>query len=177
MARLDCLTSVWIIDDQRQLFFESQFFPCFILCFGQETLGVNILFIFVNIFRKVAGGLRPKVIMIWYNGIRFNQTNRFNVLKTYLSLTTVSATPKCKTERFKKKRHMGNTRPSRICVIQEYPYYTMSLSPYKESLSISWVQVYTISLGIHHESLSISCIQFFTMTPSLYTESFSIPCR
>ena len=33
--------------------------------------------------------------------------------------------------------HTGNTRPSRMCVIQEYRYYTMSLSLYNESLSIS----------------------------------------
>ena len=69
---------------------------------------------------------------------------------------------------------MGNTRPSRMCVIQEYWFYTMSLSLYNESLFIPWVQVYTMSLSLYHESFCISCIQYYTMRPSLYHNSKSI---
>ena len=62
-----------------------------------------------------------------------------------------------------------------MCVIQEYRFYTMGLSLYKESLFIPWVQVNTMSLCLYNESFSISWIQFYTMIPSLYHDSKSIP--
>ena len=68
----------------------------------------------------------------------------------------------------KKILHMGNIRPSCTCLIQEYRYYTKSLSLYNESLSIPYVQVYTMRLSLYQKSFSISCIQFYTMSPSIY---------
>ena len=44
--------------------------------------------------------------------------------------------------------HTGNTRPSRTCVIQEYGFYTMSLSQYH-------CVVNTLSRFLYHDSMSI----------------------
>ena len=67
------------------------------------------------------------------------------------------------------------TRPSRTCVIQEYRYYTMSLSQYHESKFIPWVCVNTISPRLYHESMSIPWVNVSTMSPCLYLESMSKP--
>ena len=52
--------------------YNSQFFPCFILCFCVETLRCletclnfvsTYLFIFLNLFSKAPGGLRPRATL------------------------------------------------------------------------------------------------------------------
>ena len=76
--------------------------------------------------------------------------------------------------------HTGNTRPSCTCVIQEYRYYTMSLSQYHgccqyhKSMSIPWVFANTMSPCLYHESMSIPRVHVNTISPCLYLES-SIP--
>ena len=54
-----------------------------------------------------------------------------------------------------KIQHTGNNWPSRMCLIQEYQYYTI------RKKSIQWVLVYTMSPSLHHEL-------------GLYHESFCI---
>ena len=56
----------------------------------------------------------------------------------------------------------GNTRPSRMCVIQEYWINTMSLNQYH------WCCQY-------HESMSIPWVHVYSMSPCLYDESMFIP--
>ena len=89
-----------------------------------------------------------------------------------------------KMRRFLKKKilHTGNTWSSRMCVIQEYRFYTMSLCQYHgccqyhESIFIPWVFVYTMSPCLYHESMSVPEAWFYTMSPCLYHESMSNPC-
>ena len=87
---------------------------------------------------------------------------------------------------FSKILHTGNTRPSRTYVIQEYRYYTMSLSQhhvvntmspclFHKSLSISWVHVYTMGPCLNNESMSIPWFHVCTIILILYHESMSIP--
>ena len=77
--------------------------------------------------------------------------------------------------------HMGNTRPSRTCVTQEYWFYTMSLSQYHgwcqyhESIAIPWFLVYTMSLCLYQESIPIQWVHDNTSSPCLFNESMSIP--
>ena len=58
--------------------------------------------------------------------------------------------------------HTGNTRPSCTCVIQEYRYYTMSLSQYHgccqyhKSMSIPWVFANYKSHCPYHESRNLN---------------------
>ena len=72
--------------------------------------------------------------------------------------------------------------PSCMCVIQEYRFYTMSLSQYHgccqyhESIFIPGVFVYTMSQFLYHESMSVTEARFYTMNPCLYHESLSNPC-
>ena len=72
----------------------------------------------------------------------------------------------------------------RTCVIQEYRYYTMSLSQYQgfcESMYKPWVHVDTMSsclkhwLCLYNEPMSIPWVHFYTINPCLYHESMSIP--
>ena len=88
--------------------------------------------------------------------------------------------------------HMGNTRPSCMCVIKEKQYYTNRLSQYHGccqyhefmsipwlqskpcSLSIPWVPVYTMSRFLYHESFSIPWVHVCTMSPCLYHETMCI---
>ena len=77
--------------------------------------------------------------------------------------------------------HTGNTRPFCHCLIQEYRYYTMSLSQHhgwgqhQKSISIPWFLVNTISLFSYHNSLSIPWFHVYAMSPCLNRESMSIP--
>ena len=78
--------------------------------------------------------------------------------------------------------HTGNTRSSCVCVIQEYWYYTMSLSQHHgccqhhKSISIPWVFVNTMGPCIYHDSMSKTWVHVYTMSPCLYHESLSNPC-
>ena len=63
--------------------------------------------------------------------------------------------------------HMGNTWPSRTCVIQEYRYYTMSLSLYHESMFIPLVHVYTIVPCLYNLSMFIPWVLVNSMGPCL----------
>ena len=60
--------------------------------------------------------------------------------------------------------HTGNTRPSCTCVIQEYWYYTMSLSQYHGFFN-------TMSPCVYHESMSIPRTHTYTISSCLYYES------
>ena len=77
--------------------------------------------------------------------------------------------------------HAGNTRPSHTCVIQEYRYYTMSLSQYhgccqyNESISIPWVLVNTINPCLYHESMCIPRVYINTFSPCQFHSCMSIP--
>ena len=77
--------------------------------------------------------------------------------------------------------HTGDTRPSCMCLIQEYRYYTMSVSQYHgccqyhESMSIPLVHVYTMSPCLYHESMSMPLVHVYTMNPCLYHAAMSIP--
>ena len=77
--------------------------------------------------------------------------------------------------------HTGNTRPSRTCVIQEYRYYTMSLSQYHgccqyhKSMSIPWVFANTMSPCLYHESMYKPWVHVCTISLIIYHESISIP--
>jgi hypothetical protein len=84
----------------------------------------------------------------------------------------------------KKIPHTVNTRPSRSCVIQEYRYYTMSLSQYHgccqyhKSMSIPWVFSNTISPCLYHGSMFKQWVHVYTMNPrpeSRIQNSDSIP--
>ena len=74
---------------------------------------------------------------------------------------------------------MDNTRPSCMCMTQEYWYYTMRLSQYHvccqfhKSLSVPWVFANTMSP--YHESMSKQWVHVYTMSPCLYQKSYSIP--
>ena len=76
--------------------------------------------------------------------------------------------------------HTGKTRPPRMCVIQEYRFYTMSLSQYHgfcqyhETISIPWVLVNTMCPCLYHDSMSIPRVHVNTISPCLYYESISI---
>ena len=82
---------------------------------------------------------------------------------------------------WRKIPHMGNTWPSRMCVIQEYRFYTMSLSQYHwscqyhESMTIPWVRVYTKSPCIYHDYMSLPWFHVYTMSSCLYYDSMYIP--
>ena len=75
--------------------------------------------------------------------------------------------------------HMGNTRHSYTCVIQEYRIYTMSqyngCCQYHESTSIPWILANTMSPCLYHESMCIPRVNVNTISPGLYHESMSIP--
>ena len=65
---------------------------------------------------------------------------------------------------------MGNTRPSRTCVIQEYKYYTMSLSPdLQKTSSTSFAELKFFEIFRH----------FFSFPPNLYpwTYTFEITLK
>ena len=66
--------------------------------------------------------------------------------------------------------HTGNTRPYCMCMIQDYWFYTMSLSQYHgccqyhESLSIPYVLVNTMSPCQYHEPLSLPWVHVYTIS-------------
>ena len=120
-------------------------------------------------------------------GLKVDWTEKDNMDKKCVRMTTASIlrlfTIKKQSMRDCKQKipHTGNTWPSRMCVIQEYWYYTMCLSQYHgccqyhESKSIPWVCANTISPNLYHESMSIPWVHVSTMSPCLYHESMSVP--
>ena len=66
-------------------YYNSQFCPCLILCFSVETLGYlktclnwasTFRFIYLNLFSKGQGGVRPRATIIWCNWILWGQLTK-----------------------------------------------------------------------------------------------------